>query len=190
MTGNYRMTYNTTVGNQIIEYQSPTLPGFTATANITATGNVEVLYAIISDIPTSVTFRNGSILFFSDILIPDTGNLEAIKYSFELPSTFNPLENFGNYHFWIWDEGLTGGSDFRELTASEIASAIVAWDSNSITVDFLVLHENNTSINIIFAITISSEGLLVPGYDIILILGAIGLGSIVIYIKKRRKLEI
>lgn len=191
MFGIYEMTYNdiSTPSVQIFEFLNPLMPGFRVTANITTTGNMELLYALISDLPTSATIGNGTILFFSDMLIPNPANIISMRFTFQLPSIYNPLEDFESYHFWIWDESLSN-PDFTEIDASIIEGAILGTTSSSLTINFAAI-DLDGAINIIFAITIGDDGeeeYLVPGYDVILILGAISLSSIMIYLKKRRRM--
>jgi hypothetical protein len=191
MFGLYQMTYNDILApsTQLFDFSNPLIPGFKATANITSIGYVEVLYALISDMPTSATIGNGTILFFSDILVPDPANITSMLFTFELPSAYNLLAEYDAFHFWIWDESLTY-PDFRELSSAEIEEAIVGRTTTTLMVNFTAL-DLEGSINIIFAITKSPpEDLMIPGYDIILLLGAISLGSAVIYLKKQRKLKL
>jgi len=182
------MTYNDVKvpSTKIFEFSNPLIPGLKATANITSIGYVELLYALISDVPTSATIGNGTILFFSDILVPDPTNITSMVFTFNLPSSYNLLAEYDAYHFWIWDES---DEEFDELTPLQMASAIVGRTTRTLMVNFTAL-DLEGSINIIFAITKSlPDELMIPGYDILILLGILGFGSVGIYLKKRRKLE-
>lgn len=179
-------------GSNMVLLKNRLVPEFHFVANIlTYSSGAEFLYSILPDNPTPQEIPNGNLLCYADLMVTRSYIVDSISITISMPSEID-IEGIRIMLFkWEWyqyDEYNYDGN-WNELPYYEMEE-LVSYDpeTNSITITLYV----NEPIANIFAFAYEEhweddggfEGE-IPGYEIFIVIGLIGMMSIIL-LKKRR----
>jgi hypothetical protein len=162
---------------------------------VTNNTGIEALNALLAHNPTNTSITNGTVLYYSDLLITNSTGLANLTFYIKFDSTFD-LNNY-NLTFWAWN--MSGNNEWEEAPPEEVAD-IIDYDyaDNSLTIYFPV-EGRSEPLSIIIAVSHIYIGPDpsppplpggIPGYPLLLTLGILSIGLIaliVIHLKKVKK---
>jgi len=177
-------------GNNHLTLVSDLIPDLGFSADIAAlSGGVDFLFAILPVSPVGEDIPDGNLLFYSDVMITDHSKVSQISMSVTLPPSISvDLIDLILYRWANSTYEYGGEFGYWESLPEGDMNDSVFYDAN--TNSIILVFEVNDPVAGVFAwaYSLSSEDVAeISGYDLLIILGLIGLASgIVIY--RRRKL--
>jgi len=177
------------MGNNHLTLQADLIPDLSFSADITAiNGGVDFLFAILPISPVHMNIPHGTLLFYSDVMITDHTEVSQIEMTVTLPPSISVDAIELILYSWANATDYGGKFGYWDAMPEEDMNNSVVYDvdTNSIILTF----EVNDPLAGVFAwaFILSSEELPeIPGYDLLIILGLLGVTSGII-INRRRKL--
>ena len=182
-------TYNYTATN-------PSLPGYQVDIGLeTSGGQVDLLYTIIEVNPSATISQEGEALFYGNIFITNCINVDSllVTYTFDT-GTYDPSRDFTKFHFYrleVDPDDEDDHGEWIEVTIEDLQDFNLTLTPTSFSFNLtrLMLEQESTYFDLIFGISYeeSTEDLIVPGYDILFLLAAISMISVITVFYKRRK---
>jgi len=169
-----------------------------ATANITTIGNSDFIIGLLPGSPVNETLPYGTPLAYIDWLITDLLAITHFNMTIKLPTSLD-LDNY-NVQFWVWNMSEETQYDWT-INNSYI---VINYADNSITIivpDNELHYIGETIIAISYTVKSSplppsgdddddgggaEEPAAIPGFDLWVLFGVIGLVSLIAVLKKRK----
>jgi hypothetical protein len=179
-------------GNNALILQADLIPGFAFRADITAiSGGVDFLFAILPASPVHEDIPNGNLLFYSDIMITDHSKVSQITMTVTLPSSIS-VDSI-DLILYAWGNATDYGGMFGywEAMPEEEMNNSIVYDVNTNSIRLTIEVNDPLAGVFAWAYVLSSEELPeelpeIPGYDLLIILGMLGLASGLIIFSRRR----
>ncbi|MBY8978842.1 MAG: hypothetical protein KGD72_00495 [Candidatus Lokiarchaeota archaeon] len=155
---------------------------------ITNNTGVELVNAILNYNPINTSITNGTILYYSDLLITNTTGLENLTFYIKFDESFD-LDNY-NLTFWAWN--MSGNSEWDAAPPEATEMFVYDYADNSLTIIF-PLGGSSGAFSIIMAVSYIYVGPpeAIPGFPLLMTLGflAVSLVALItIHFKKVKKL--
>ncbi|MFX1304572.1 MAG: Loki-CTERM sorting domain-containing protein [Promethearchaeota archaeon] len=187
----YKIGAPLSFGSNPLILQSDLLPDFAFSANITtSSGGADFLFAILPESPVHEEVPNGTLLFYSDIMVTNHSIVDQIEMTVVLP-LYLPVATLDLILYtWINNTEYGGMYGYWEGMPVEKMNESVSYNvgANSITIVFNV----TGPLAGVFAWAYEDKGEgefppEIPGYDILILLGIFSLTTIILQKKRRKK---
>ncbi len=156
---------------------------------ITTNTEVELVNAILDYSPINTSITNGTVLYYSDLLITNTTGLENLTFYIKFDDSFDL--DYYNLTFWAWN--MSGNNEWDAAPTSATDMFVYDYEDNSLTIIFPI-GGSSGPFSIIMAVSyiyIGPEVAAIPGFPLLMTLGFLTISTvalIMIYFKKVKKL--
>jgi len=157
---------------------------------ITTNTEVELVNAILDYSPINTSITNGTVLYYSDLLITNTTGLENLTFYIKFDDSFDL--DYYNLTFWAWN--MSGNNEWDAAPTSATDMFVYDYEDNSLTIIFPI-GGSSGPFSIIMAVSYvyvgPPEDAAIPGFPLLMTLGFLTVSTvalIMIYFKKVKKL--